>query len=93
MPGFTRFHPLAFTRYCLIHRHFKSWVKQVKGNCLIVACKGTISSYDYKLYENHGRISIFLLYTNLGQSHRFPVMYHPSCLQLNIAGFDRSKVN
>ena len=35
MPGFTRFHPLAFTRYCLIHRHFKSWVKPVKGNYLI----------------------------------------------------------
>ncbi|WP_303643582.1 hypothetical protein, partial [Bacteroides caecimuris] len=29
--------PLAFTRYSLIHRHFKNQVKAMNGNNLIVA--------------------------------------------------------
>ena len=53
VPGFTCFHPFPFTRYCLIHRHFKYQVKPVNGNNLIMVCvyEGTIKSYGIKAYH------------------------------------------
>ncbi len=34
--------PLAFTRYSLIHRHFRNQVKAMNGNNLIVALDDTL---------------------------------------------------
>ena len=53
VPGFTSFHPFAFTRYCLIHRHLDYQVKPVNGNNLIMVCvyEGTIKSCGIKAYH------------------------------------------
>ncbi|WP_336534544.1 hypothetical protein, partial [Bacteroides acidifaciens] len=41
--------PLAFTRYLLIHRHFKNQVKPMNGNNLIVALIFVKSVVSYSI--------------------------------------------